>query len=289
MVDRAVTELLDTMSLGVPPIDFHSTVSYSLPRQVLLNFLGVPLEDHEKFQAWSAVWGRLMHDPTARDELVPLRDYMRDLVQKKADCRDSQDRITELLPALDSGKFTIGELTSMSAAMVFFGHEPTHAAISKAMLLLLTHESQWKSLVADPTLAARATEEILRARQPLPQAQNYRTVGIVRYAHKDVVAATVTIKGGDMVIFSKVAANHDPVVFEDPERFDVTRTPNPHIAFGHGSYFCPGAALARLEIGCLLRQLAPRFPNMRLAVPLNETPSNTPWLTARPSSVMVTW
>jgi len=127
-----------------------------------------------------------------------------------------------------------------------------------------------------------AVEEILRMAAPSGG-------GLPRYARADIDIAGVTIRTGDAVLIAGAAANRDPAAFPDPDRFDITRNPNPHLAFGHGPRFCIGASLARLELHAVFAALPQRFPSLELTVPLDQLELRTDLLTGGVTALSVTW
>jgi hypothetical protein len=148
----------------------------------------------------------------------------------------------------------IGQLMVLVSA----GHETTTSAISNAVLLLMSHREQWNALCADPHLAARAVEEVLRMDGP--------SKGFLRTANVDCQLGGVQIRAGDRVRVMMTSANHDETVFANPDRFDIGRSKGRgHLAFGHGIHYCLGAALARLESQVALQALSNRLPTMRIA------------------------
>jgi pentalenolactone synthase len=125
-------------------------------------------------------------------------------------------------------------------------------------MLLLANSGQWQALVADPTLVPNAVEETLRASR--------RGGGqMPRYARTDLEIGGVAIKAGDLVLLELGAANHDPAVFANPDRVDISRSAASHVAFGYGARYCLGAPLARIELQVVFSQLVSRVPTLRLA------------------------
>jgi cytochrome P450 len=166
------------------------------------------------------------------------------------------------------GKLDDDEIKAMCALMLFAGHETTTSTIASAVLTLLKHPDQLALLQSDPDgLAGGAAEEALRVE------------GAIKILHRwtleDHEIRGREIKAGDRVYVSPASANRDPEKFEDPNRFDITRTPNPHIAFGKGVHACIGAQLARLEMRLSLASIVKRLPGLRLAegAELNWVPS----------------
>jgi cytochrome P450 len=150
------------------------------------------------------------------------------------------------------------ELVAVTFELISAGHETTAKLITNALCVLLTDRSQLTLLLEDPSLIPAAVEEIIR----------YESSGhmcMPRIATEDVVVAGRTIAKGDTVIALMGAANRDPGVFDDPTRFDVTRSPNDHVGFGSGVHFCIGHLLARRETRIALERILHRFPDIALA------------------------
>jgi cytochrome P450 len=145
--------------------------------------------------------------------------------------------------------------------LLFAGHETTMVRIDLGMLLLITQPDQYRALRDDPGLINSAVDEVLRL------SSISAIGGLPRYASADITIDDATIAAGDAVLLATSAANRDPRVFTDPDTFDITRTPNPHLAFGHGPRYCIGASLARLELSEIFHRITDRFPKLELAIP----------------------
>ena len=168
-----------------------------------------------------------------------------DLLHRLLRAEHHGDRLSEL------------EVVAMCTALVFGGHETTVNLLGNGMLALLTHPEQLDRLRASPALIELAVEELLRFDSP---AQF-----ISRTAAADFAWRGQHIKTGDAVLGGLGAANRDPDVFDAPEHLELGRTPNPHVAFGLGTHFCPGAQLSRIEARAAIPALLQRFPDLRLA------------------------
>mgnify|MGYP002624169524 FL=1 len=165
-----------------------------------------------------------------------------------------------MIQAEEAGeKLSEDELIGMVFLLVFSGFETTVHLITNAVLTLLEHPEQLERLRSEPALMESAVEEILRYRGPIHATKPM-------YATEDVTLHGQTIPKAAPLMPLLGAANFDPEVFEDPDTFDVARTPNKHLAFGHGIHFCLGAPLARMETRIALTNLLERNPNLRLAV-----------------------
>jgi cytochrome P450 len=192
-------------------------------------------------------------------------DYIRDLISmRRAEPRE--DLVTALIRIRDEDgdQLSDNEMVTMVMTLVLAGHETTALLLGNGMAALLAHPDQLALLRADPSLAPRAVQELMRWCSPIQGTR-------MRYATEDVEFRGETIRRGDPVIAMLVAANHDPRQFPEPERLDITRLPEgrreAHLGFGHGIHYCLGAALAREECEVAFVALARRFPNLALAVP----------------------
>ena len=281
-VQALVDGLLDRMAAQEPPLDLHEAFSFPLPALVICEHLGVPFEDRERFRAWSEAASRLDDGNAAEAGQAALRSYMRDLVARKRR-EPADDVISELLQAGDgSRRMTEAELVPLVSGLLFAGHETTVARIDLGTLLLLTHPDQRRLLQRDPALVPGAVEEILRMAAP--------TLGVVpRFAGADIEIGGVKIEAGEMVLLGLEPANRDAGVFADPDRFDITRQPNPHVSFGYAHRFCLGAPLARIELQCVFGTLFRRLPSLRLAVPVEQLELRTHLLTGGLERLPVAW
>ena len=265
-VDALTTRLLDELTAKGSPADLHAAVALPLPILVICQLLGVPYEDREQFRAWTTDAVNTRNRARSERGLSQLFAYGRQLVASKR--RDPGDDVISRLCA-DEG-VSDDEAASLSRVLLWAGYETTVVHIGLGALLLLANPEQWRALVDDPALASNAVEETLRAKP--------RTSAMPRYARTDLEVGGVTIKAGDLVLLSIAAGNHDPSVFADPDRVDITRPAAGHLSFGHGAGYCIGAPLARIELCAVFSQLASRFPTMRLAAGVEE-------LTLRPATL----
>ena len=247
-------------------MEFIRDYAFPLPVTVICEYLGVPAEDHEKLKEWSDEATQILfmriNDPNRRDRaqkgVQALTEYFYPLIhERKRHPRD--DFITALVHAEERGDLlSEDEVATVCALLMLAGHETTTNALANGLLALLRNRDQWERLRADPSLARTAVEELLR----------YDGVvkAMLRWAKEDVEVGGKTIKEGDRILLSLFGANRDPAKFPEPDRLDVARHPNPHVAFGHGIHLCLGAPLARLELHESFIALSQRFPDMRLAV-----------------------
>jgi cytochrome P450 len=189
--------------------------------------------------------------------------YLEGLLAAKR-ARPDDDLLSALITARDSeGSLSEDELVSMAFLLLVAGYITTVNLIGAGMAALLSHPDQLKLLLTDPALLPGAVEEFLRYDGPV-------NPGVVRFPTEDLEIGGVRVPRGATVLIATAVADRDPARFADPDRLDVTRTENAHLAFGHGAHYCLGAPLARLEgeiaIGTALR----RLPDLALAVPPEE-------------------
>jgi pentalenolactone synthase len=277
-VEALTATLLDDLAELGPTADLNAALALPLPIAVICELLGVPYEDRAQFRAWTQAAGDVRDRSRSEKGLADLFGYGRELMARKR-LEPGDDVITRL--AETPGVSDV-EAAALGMFLLFAGHETTVVAIGMAAVALLTNPVQGQALREDPTLIGAAVEEILRV-------QGTGGGGIPRYARTDMDIAGRTVRAGELVLLDIGAANHDGVVFEDPDRFDVTRYAAAHVGFGHGARYCIGAPLARIELQTVFSQLIPRFPEMRLAVPVGELRFNTGVLTGGLLDLPVNW
>ncbi len=267
-IEDLVRDLLDDVERKLEGFDLIHDFAEPLPAIVIAELLGVPPEDHRKFRGWSsrlirAVGTAQDSDREAASEAnTALIDYLaRTIAARRAEPKD--DLISAMIAAQEErDALTEDELLATANLLLIAGHETTTNLIGNGMLALLREPEQWKRLCDDPTLATSAVEELLRFDGPVQAT--------VRVAKEDIAIDDKVIPEGSLVLVSIGAANHDPEVFDEPDRLDITRDPNPHLGFGFATHFCLGAPLARLEAEIAFRELARRLPNAQL---LTEDPT----------------
>lgn len=278
-VAELVAGRLDALADAGPGADLHEIVSFPLPVLVICELLGVPYADRAEFSAWSEGLSRLDDRAHAQASAEALFGYVRGLLERKR-TEPGEDVLSDFAAAA-TGDEDRARLAGLGAGLLFAGHETTVGRIDVGTVLLLETPGEWAALAADPDRADDAVEEVLRLAAP-------GSTGIPRYAHAPIDVAGVHIPAGDAVLLAPSAANRDPRTFDDPDGFDARRRPA-HLAFGHGPYFCVGAALARVELTEVFRALPARFPTLRLAGPRRELSLRSDVLTGGLRALPVTW
>jgi cytochrome P450 len=263
-VEVLVDELLDK-ALRNGQMDVIADFSFLIPTTVIAHMLGVPLADRDQFAKWAEEMtafvgtGRVISELAAgaQTSLLELREYFRRLIAaRRVDPQD--DLVTALATAEDRGSLlNEAELLSVCVTLLLAGFGTTMTFIGNAVLALLRHPDIVSSLRRDPSLMPAATEELLRYDGPIHRQW--------RIATEDIELHGMQIRKGQLVAAMLGAADRDPEQFPNPDRLDITRAENYHVAFGSGIHFCLGAPLARLESQIALKSLIRRCPKMQLA------------------------
>ncbi|MGK4002083.1 cytochrome P450 [Sorangium sp. So ce1036] len=262
-VQAIADELLDAV-IDQGRMDLVAELAVPLPVTVIADLLGVPREDRHQFRRWT----KILISPTGERDFIEriqpvLREFERYLRERLARRREAprDDLVSKLLAAEEQERtMSPTELTSMVFLLLVAGHETTVHLIASGALLLLSHPDERRRVEQDPGLIGSAVEEALRHEGPVE-------FSMVRWALEDVEVFGARVPAGEGVGASILSADHDPDQFPDPDRFDVGRSPNRHIAFGSGIHFCLGAMLARIEAAVTLSTLLRRLPRLALAVP----------------------
>jgi cytochrome P450 family 142 subfamily A polypeptide 1 len=263
---RAICADLIERARAKQRFDFVHDVAAPLPMIVIGDLLGVEAADHDRLLRWSddLICGLSATAPVelmmkAGQAFEEYAEYHRHVVADRRAKPRGDDLMSILVHAeIDGERLDDEALLQESLLILVGGDETTRHVISGGMDALLRNPDQLRRLSENPAAVPRAVEEMLRWVSPI---QNMN-----RTAAQDVTLHGETIHAGDKVLLLYPAANRDAEVFRDPDRFDVARDPNPHVAFGgYGAHFCLGASLARLEMRVMFEELAQRLPNLALA------------------------
>jgi len=270
-VDELIAWLLDRIGAAVGRVvergawaeefDLIGDFAYPLPINVIAELFGVPEADRPQFSAWSHAIARGMDrffsDDAAGQGLADMGAYFFQMVLHHQGS-EGEDLVHQLMRAEHHGdRLSDIEVVAMCTALVFGGHETTVNLLGNGMLALLRHPAQLERLRTEPGLIEPAVEELLRFDSP---AQFISRAAAVDFTWRDQ-----SIRAGDTVLAALGSANRDPAVFDEPDRLDLARSPNPHVAFGLGTHFCPGAQLTRIEARAAIPALLQRFPHLHLA------------------------
>jgi cytochrome P450 len=271
LVDQAIQRQLDQCERE-REFDLMTSFASPLPIAVMTHLLGLPNEP-ERFRrlgstiarALDGIWS-LAQARTLAAADAELRSTFAELLERRAS--DPGDDLVSALVAEQGRTISPAELSALVRLLLIAGFETTVNAIGNGMRWLLADPEQWQLLVADPALAPAVAEELLRFDPPVQQT--------ARVAHQSVQVGDVVVAKNQWVITLLAAANRDPEVYPEPNRFDIMReSPVEHLAFSGGIHYCLGSPLARLELTQAFRALAERFPRIRQTAPITMRPGTT--------------
>jgi cytochrome P450 len=271
---RAISRELIDRVVERGELDLAADFAVPLPLMIVAEMVGIPPEEWPRFKRWADSIIDLGNTIVGSDEAsraasdaflasdAEMRDYLGDrLEERRSAPRD--DLLSRLASAeVDGERLSEAELVRFVQLLIAAGTETTTNLIDNAALCLLEHPGELARLRASPALLPSAIEEVLRYRSPVQ--------AMFRTPTRDVELHGRTIPAGKFVMAMIGSANRDPARFAEPDRFDITREPNPHVAFGHGIHFCLGAPLSRLEGRVALADLLERLRGL-------EPATDAPW------------
>ncbi len=268
-LDPRIREITNTLLDQVDArgeLDIMADLATPLPVMVIAEMLGVPPQEYAQFKHWSDRIVEGDNTPPGmplpaevRQAYADLGGYFaREIERRRRE--PGEDLVSALVAAHEeTDALTAAELQAFVVLLLLAGNETTTNLIGNGMLALGRHPEELTRLAGDLALLPGAIEEMLRYDGPVQST--------VRYNKEAVEVGDTVIPAGSVVFAILAAANRDPAQFPDPDRFDITRAHNPHLAFGDGIHFCLGAALARLEGAIAFGSVITRFPKLRLAQP----------------------
>ncbi|TDV37793.1 cytochrome P450 family protein [Actinophytocola oryzae] len=272
---QALTDsLLDDMAAAEEsgPVDMIEIFAYPLPLTVICELIGVPSSDRGDFRRWITALMTPAISAATRDDAesggLAIRAYLAEQIAAVRSAgpsgKEQRGLLSQLVPAAgDEGQLTETELIGTMIQLLVAGHETTTNLIANGTLALLTNPDQLAALRKSPELLPSAIEEMLRFTSPVDRSTP-------RAATEEIVLDGVVIPAGSVVMAVIGSANRDEVQFADGDEFDISRSGNSHLSFGHGIHFCVGAGLARVEGEIAIRSLFDRFPDLTLGCPENE-------------------
>ncbi len=271
-LQEMVTTIVDR-ALAKGELDFVLEVAAELPLQVIAEILGVPFSDRHKVFEWSnKMIGSKdpeysVSDEQARGAAIEMFMYSQELAKQRA-AHHQDDIVTTLLNSdVDGDRLSEMDFNLFFLLLAVAGNETTRNALSHGVLTMIEHPDQYRLLRQNPELVPSATEEILRWASPVMYFRRNIT--------RDTTLGGQALKAGEKISIWYISANRDESVFKDPFKFDITRSPNEHVAFGGGGpHFCLGASLARLEMNLLFEELVKRVDTIELAGEVKRLRSN---------------
>jgi len=263
---QTITSIASDMIDAISPagrMDVMADLAIAFPLRIIVSMLGLPVCDLARFKKWSTDFftylnfeSNLAQDVAAYQSVREAVTYFAALIPERLQ-EGQGDLISMLLQPDEHGeRIHDDEVISNCLLLLATGHENTTRLIGTGLLALVRRQDQMSLLHKDPSLIGSAVEEMLRFDSPVQWT--------LRHVLEDVEIEGHSLKAGQKVQIGIAAANRDPVQFVDPDRFNVMRVDNRHIAFGHGPHFCLGAALTRIEAQILFASLLERFPRLRL-------------------------
>jgi cytochrome P450 len=261
-VEAIVDEMLKPLQPG-SEVELMREIANPMPVRIILEMLGIPQEMRETFVDWSRAIAVFRGNPNrtveeahaAQDALTALTEFFRKTVAERRRNKGN-DLISLLIDIEEEGEvLTEEELYAQCIALLFAGHETTRNLIGNGMYTLLQHPQQMAELREKPEMIRSAVEELLRYESPVQFT--------ARVLKEDIEVCGQPIRKGWTVLCMLGAANRDPKQFKEPNRLDLARLNNQHLAFSAGLHFCIGAQLARLEGQIALLKLVERFPEMK--------------------------
>ncbi|MEU2288775.1 cytochrome P450 [Streptomyces sp. NPDC013178] len=242
------------------PFDFVTSVACELPLQAIAELIGIPQDDRAKIFDWSNKMiayddpEYAITEEVGAESAAELISYAMNMAAERKRC-PAKDIVSTLVAAEDEGNLNSDEFGFFVLMLAVAGNETTRNAITHGMHAFLTHPEQWE--LYKERRPSTAAEEIVRWATPV--------VAFQRTATQDTELGGKLVKKGDRVGIFYASANHDPEVFDQPDAFDITRDPNPHLGFGGGGpHFCLGKSLAVLEIDLIFNAVADAMPGLRL-------------------------
>lgn len=252
MVDELVARIAEDGEA-----DLLDHLAQPLPVAVIAELLDIPETSRSCLVPWSNAIVKMYEyglseerRRAAENAATEFSSYLREIAKSRRE-QPGEDLVSDLLRA----GLTEHEIVATAALLLMAGHEATVNVIGNGVWALLRHPSQWQRLLEDPSLVDTAVEEMIRYDAPLQLFD--------RTATEDVEIAGFRVPQGETIGALLGAAARDPQVFTEPDRFDVGRTPNPHLGFGAGIHYCIGASLARIEIAAAVRALLEKAPKLR--------------------------
>lgn len=258
-------DLLEAAGKSGAPVDFWDIVAFPVPAHVLFTLMGIPDADVPKIKQYGASRGKMTWSDLTDEEMIPVAHdmvaywkYIHDLLDMRR-ANPGDDFPSDLLRLQAEGaEITDEEIAGVLYSTLFAGHETTSTFMGNYVLTMMDNRDAWEAIKADPGLIPNAVEEMLRY---MPSVVGWR-----RKARTEAVVGGVTLPAGAEVLMITGSANRDESHFPQGEKLDITRdNARTHLSFGYGIHYCLGFQLAKMEAVILLRQLAQRFPDLRLA------------------------
>lgn len=258
-IRQRTTELISTVA-GLDTFDFAAGVAEQIPMNTICDLLSIPAADRPQLLQWNKMALSSNHAGSSELDALSARNeivlYFMDLAQDRRDA-PGNDVISMLTTAEVEGRpLTVEEIAVNCYSLILGGDETSRVSAICAVLALIENPDQWNALRSGEVTVESAVEEVLRWSTP--------GFHLARTAVQDIDIRGNKVRNGDIVTLWNISANNDESVFDEPRRFNLSRSPNKHLSFGHGPHYCLGAFLARAELQALLNALAAGVARMEL-------------------------
>ena len=283
-------ELINELTAGGHEGDLVSAFTIPFTMRPMCWLIGIPEEDCAVLRPWVDTMMSINRFPAEQvaEAHKHIHDYFTALVAGKREAlaagSPSADLLTDLLSSSGTPEgLSVEEIEVMGAGLLMAGYETISNHLAASTYLVLQHPSLIARIRQDNAELPVVIEELLR------HISLAGTGGHKHQALADVTLSNTVVRAGELVVPLTEAANHDPAIFGDADEFQPDRSPNPHVAFGYGRHFCPGAALARAELGVALSRLLTRLPNLELRVPADSVEWREDMYIGGPWALPVRW
>ncbi|MFE9661136.1 cytochrome P450 [Streptomyces sp. NPDC005955] len=273
---------LDRMEEHGSPADLMEHLHAPVPLAVVCDLLGVPRDDRDGLVGWGDVILSMTTPKAGNEAKARVTAFIVELLHARRD-QPSDDLAGALAEAMGAGDITEAEAVSLATAILVSGAHAVRYNSANMVFVLLTRPELMARLRAHPQDLPQAVDELIRH---IPHRNG---VGLPRIATEDVEVGGASIRAGEAVYASYLAANRDPEVFDDPDTVDFDRQGTAHLSFGHGPHHCMGAMLARMESEVMVSTLLSRFPDLRLAVAPEDVPFQSKGFIRGPRVLPVAW
>lgn len=285
IVEKHATQLLDAMEQRLNPTDFMEAYAGILPLQVSSDILHIPIEHRNMYLQYFQTQTDLSADKKAiSDATHRVKEFAQAIIETKISSNkiNSDEPIGALICAQKDGIIREAEVLGTVCYLLITGSEPLVAPLGTGTLTLMLHRNQLRECIKNPDLWPQAVEEILRY-------HHNGVLGLPRVALEDVPMHNMVIRKNEAVCIPMLGATWDPRHYPNPHKFNIHRTTDSSITFGHGPHFCLGASLSRMFLQVAFSMLFTRFPDLFLAIPEREIPWDGATIFIKPCSLPVSW
>ncbi|MFJ4920198.1 cytochrome P450 [Streptomyces sp. NPDC088725] len=279
VVEEIAGQMLDGLAAQERPADLRANFSLPYALTVLCALIGIPVEEQGRLLAALGAMGTLNDAEGVAKSQAELYGMLAELAGRRR-AEPQEDVISQLCQVLPEDE----RVGPIAAALLFAGLDSVASHVDLGVVMFTLYPDQLQDALADEKLMRSGVEEILRAAKAGGSG-----AALPRYATDDITIGDVTMHTGDLVLLDFTLVNFDEAVFDEPEVFDIRRSPNEHLTFGHGIWHCVGAPLARMMLKTAYTQLFTKLPGLKLARPVEELQVTSGQLNGGLTELLVTW